>query len=312
MGWVSKEQIARARQIHVLDYVERYELGEFRRVGRGYRMKDDDSLAVSEKGWYCHKKVTGGQTALDYLTNVRGCGLVDAVCLLLNEKPAEHTAPSEPKPQLPPKPTRLALPVRNTDNKRVIAYLLSRGIDKSLILDCISRGQIYESGGHHNAVFVGRDENGIARYAAMRGTLSAFKCDTEGSNKKYGFILPPNNPGSNEVAVYEAPIDALSHMTLCEQGFIPMFDGWRLTLGGGSISALGHFLQQHPRITHCVVCTDNDEVGNKVAAKVAALPGITSARDPPPCGNDWNDALEAMQKARRTQNRARQSHSPGL
>ncbi|MCL2035049.1 MAG: DUF3991 and toprim domain-containing protein [Oscillospiraceae bacterium] len=308
MGYVSKEQIAHARQVGVLEYILACESGDFRRTGKGYRMKEHPSLAVSEKGWYWHSEEIGGKTALDYLTAVRGYGLVDAVCILLKEKPVERVPSRQSVSPLKRKP--FALPVRNSDNRRVIAYLQSRGIDKPLILDCIKRGSLYESKGFHNAIFVGRDEYGKARYAAMRGTLSAFKCDAEGSDKKYGFVLPPKNPDSHEIAVYEAPIDALSHQTLCEQGFIPVFDGWRLALGGGSILTLEHFLQRHPHITHCCVCSDNDKAGNAVADKIAGIPGVISVRDPPVYGNDWNNTLQSLQKAQRTQNKARHNHSP--
>jgi hypothetical protein len=158
---------------------------------------------------------------------------------------------------------------------------------------------------YHNAVFTGKDENGKTRFAAMRGTASNFKCDADGSDKRYGFLIPPKNPNSNEAAVFEAPVDCLSHQTLCKQGIIPPFDGWRLSLGGTSILALEHFLETHTEITYCLICTDNDEAGEKAAAKIAAIPGIRTKRLPPITDNDWNDALMSLQKAERLQNRAR-------
>ena len=33
-------------------------------------------------------------------------------------------------------------------------------------------GDIYEDAAHHNAVFVGRDEDGIPRYAHSKGTAA--------------------------------------------------------------------------------------------------------------------------------------------
>ena len=38
-----------------------------------------------------------------------------------------------------------------------------------------------------------------------------FRKDVYGSDKEYSFCYPPRNPGSRHVAVFEAPIDALSH-----------------------------------------------------------------------------------------------------
>ena len=173
-----------------------------------------------------------------------------------------------------------------------------------MIKDCIKRGDLYESAYFHDCVFKGKDENGKTKYAATRSTSSAFKGDAEGSEKHYSFLLSPSNHDSHTAAIFEAPADALSHQTMCIQGFIPAFDGWRLSLGGTSDLGLAYFLETHPQVTHCLICTDDDEAGNRIAEKIADLPGITTERSLPTHGTDWNDALMAMQKAERTQNRA--------
>ena len=90
MSGVSKAQIERARQIGVLDYILCYEHDNVKRVGTQYRLRDHDSLSVSDEGWFWHSQGIGGQTALDFLVCVRGYGFVDAVCLLLgNNQPDE-------------------------------------------------------------------------------------------------------------------------------------------------------------------------------------------------------------------------------
>jgi hypothetical protein len=322
MGFVTKNQIERARQLKVLDYVLSHEPDSVRRVGSGYRLKEHESLAISDKGFYWHSKGIGGRTALDYLTDVRGYGLVEAVCKLLGEQsyergeklnveaPVKTVTPTQIV--TPPERIPLSLPLRHKDNKRVIAYLQSRGIDRDVIMDCIRRGSLYESSPHHSCVFVGRDENGKVRFAAIRGTTSSFKSDVEGSDKRYAFILPPNDPNSREIAVFEGAVDCLSHQTLCKQGFLPPFDGWRLSLGGVSVIALEYFLKQHPSVTHCFICTDNDEAGETAATKIAGLPRISSERSLPVTDKDWNDMLMAVQKTDRAQNRVRKTDVPDL
>jgi len=227
------------------------------------------------------------------LTDVRGYGLVEAVSALLGEKSLKMAEPRVPTVRRP-----FALPRRCENNNRAIAYLQSRGIEKQLILGCAQWGQIYERAVYHDCVFVGRDEGGKARYACIRGTAGSFRRDVEGSDKRYGFTLPPNTPNSCEIAVFESPIDALSHQTL-----YPDFGGWRLSLGGTSLLALEQFLQTHPHVTQCLVCTDNDEAGWLAAARIAQLPGLATERSPPPAGKDWNDAL----MSEKTQNRVRQA-----
>ena len=92
-------------------------------------------------------------------------------------------------------------------------------------------GILYESAPYHNAVFVGMDEQGEAKYAFLRGIYDSrgksFRMEQEGSNKQYSFCVPPLGK-SHRVAVYEACIDALAHMTL-EDG---RTDKYRLSLGG--------------------------------------------------------------------------------
>ena len=316
MAWVTKDQIQRAREVDVLDYVLLYEKDNVRRVGSSHRLKDHPSLSIEKGEWYWHSREIGGKTALDYLTDVRGYGLVDAVCMLTGERPLDKPPPDRektkpparkitPKALSPPADTErkpFKLPPRNINNTRVVAYLQSRGIERPMILACIQNGSLYESAKYHNCVFIGRDDNGKARSAFLRGTMGGFKCDAEGSEKRFGFILPPSNPDSDTVAVFEAPIDCLSHKTMSKQGLIEPFDGWRLSLGGTALAALRNFLERHTNVKHCVVCTDNDEAGELAAARVAELPGITSERRLPVVGNDWNEGLLALQKAERLQN----------
>jgi hypothetical protein len=232
----------------------------------------------------------------------------------------EKAKPNEPAQAVstdpPPVLLPFTLPLRNKDNNRVIAYLQSRGIDRELILACISRGVLFESRNYHNAVFLGKDENGKTKFAAMRSVTNSFMRDADGSEKKYGFVLPPDNPDSSNVIVFESPIDCLSHQTLCKQGNIPPVDGWRLSLGGKSPAALEHFLEQNPNVTHCIAATDNDEAGEEIAAKIAEIAatpdispisGVAVERAMPPVGKDWNDTLQTVKKAERTQNKARDS-----
>jgi len=337
LGWVTDDQLIRARKMPAIEYVRKYEKSEYKLVGKGYRLRKDDAFAVDDNGWYCHKKCIGGWSALDYLVEIKGHGLVDAVCLILGEKAQERSgktqsnksksAATSKKPatnnRVPPtveisagtdnesqKQQPISLPLRHKDNKRVIAYLQSRDIDRSLIMACIERGVLYQSKYYHNAVFLGKDEYGKTRFAALRSTTTTFKQDTTGSDKTYGFVIPPDNISTHAVAVFESPIEALSHQTLCLQGYMPSFDGWRLSLSGISMSGLKHFLKQNPNITHCIVGTNNDDVGNKAMEQVQKLEeskGLTVTRAMPSQGDDWNKALEIIKKAERTQNRTYQN-----
>jgi hypothetical protein len=266
-------------------------------------LKDHTSFETSNGLWNWHSQNIGGKNVIDYLIKVRGYGFVDAVRCLAGEdhiislsvprraRPPNKTAQSE-KPEHQP----LKLPTRNVNNDRVIAYLESRGISKPLIDECIRRNLLYESGdGWHNCVFLGKDDSGRTRFAAIRGTRGDFKRDADGSDKRFGFTLPPDfgrdnrSKMSSRLAVFESPIDALSHTEL-----EPHFSGSRLSLGGTALTALTHFLEKHSEIRHITACTDNDEAGNRCAAEITErFSNIDVVRVLPPNGaKDWNAALQ--------------------
>ncbi|GHV33389.1 hypothetical protein FACS18949_07190 [Clostridia bacterium] len=168
MASVSKEQIERARAVPLLDYLLSHEGDNFKRVGNAYYRRDPDhnSLEVSNNLWNWHSHGIGGDI-IDYLVKINGYNFVDAVRELAGD---DYTPQKSVTPKArPPNPVApksfsaresLQLPPRNADNKRVIAYLEQRGIDRPLIDECINRRLLYESAIWHNCAFVGRDENG--------------------------------------------------------------------------------------------------------------------------------------------------------
>ena len=134
--------------------------------------KEHDSLKISNGKWNWFSRGIGGRTALDYLIKVRDYTFPQAVELLsgraANRPPSFHA----PKPE-PPKV--FALPERNANSDRVRRYLWNRGISAEVLDYCIGKGLLYESRQHHNAVFVGYDQEGKARYAALRGPGAASR-----------------------------------------------------------------------------------------------------------------------------------------
>ena len=292
---VTAEQIRAAKNIDILDYLMRHEPESLKRVGNRYVLADHDSFVISNGKWYWNSQNFGSNTAtaLNYLIKVRGYKFVDAVCVLCDDTvDARHISPKANSP--PYKPKSFVLPPQNANNNRVIAYLQSRGIDRQLIIDCIERGSLYESAKYHNCTFIGRDDNGRVRFAAMRSTVGNFKRDVDGSDKRYGFVIPPKNANSNTLAVFESPIDALSHQTL-----FPDSNVWRLSLDGTAPLALMHFITHHPKISECIVCTDNDDAGHSAAAGICEMLdtlNITTSRVLPHAGADWNESLQIIMK----------------
>ena len=180
-----------------------------------------------------------------------------------------------------------------------VSYLQRRGISPDVISRCFRDGLFYEARYHGEpvCVFVGKDEAGKAKFACMRSIAGSLRKDVYGSDKEYSFCYPPRNPGSRYVAVFEAPIDALSHATLQElEGW--KWDGYRLSLGGTSHVALIAFLKRHPEIRRVSLYMDNDLGGLKNARRIKAMlhedqrfRHIRVGVNPPRTGKDYNEML---------------------
>ena len=158
-----------------------------------------------------------------------------------------------------------------------------RSIDEDVSGFFFSTGDIYEEAAHHNAVFVGRDESGIPRYAHQRGTAGSFRLDVKGSDKAFNFCYR----GEGErLFVFEAPIDLLSFLCLFKKD-------WQkqsyLALGGVGEKALLRFLSDRLNIKTVYLCLDNDNAGNDACSRLAELvpEGLTVHRLVP-LYKDWN------------------------
>jgi hypothetical protein len=228
-------------------------------------------------------------------------GFVDAVQSLTGGAYlSRHSEKSMPKAKPPPKPPRpFKLPKPSKNNDRAIAYLRGRGIGKDVISRCINFGILYESD-KHRCVFVGKDGD-TPKFACERGTADDWRKDVSGSNKRFGFVLPPKNPEAGDtLAIFESAVDSLAHNSIHDIGQTG-WDGHRLSLGGVSSLALDGFLERNPDITNIQICLDNDKAGKEAASRIIkelladkrfSKMRITVA--PPPIGKDYADTLKAI------------------
>lgn len=202
--YLSKDQIAAAREMDLLTYLRRFEPEELVHIGGDtYATRTHDSLKISNGKWCWWSRGIGGTTALDYLTRVEGLSFLDAVQRILGELP--HVPPKS-EPTAPLSKTEFTLPPKHADNRRVFAYLRSRGIDAEIINHCIKHGQLYEDAEHHNCVFVGY-EHGNPAYGALRGTLRTPPSPVKFPAAISGFPLPfPFAPVAKPSACLNPPL----------------------------------------------------------------------------------------------------------
>ena len=337
MPGVSADQVKLAREVDLLSYLQANEPHELLPPKNGeYRTVTHGSLVISKGKWIWNRGKFGGMSALDFLIKMRGMGFVEAVETVLGlsagRTPISFALPVEvPKPYsveaseqalqkepiqksaqepknwtfYPPKPQRYP--------SRAVSYLQRRGISPAVINRALRLGILYESryynlqSEYHNAavcVFAGKDDSGKVAFAALRGIDTDFKQDKAGSDKRFNFCIPAQNPDSRHLAVFEAPIDALSHATLQQRSMIVQsrndersgdgsadgsvgglvassaccstmqpawqWDGYRLSLGGTTPVALISFLERNPQISRIMLHLDNDTAGLTAASKIKA------------------------------------------
>lgn len=88
MPYMTKNQIAAAREMDLLTYLRQSEPEELVHIGGStYATRTHDSLKISNGKWCWWSHNIGGTNALDYLTKVEGIPFLDAVQRILGELP---------------------------------------------------------------------------------------------------------------------------------------------------------------------------------------------------------------------------------
>ena len=233
------------------------------RVGREHKLiyydssGKHDSITLRGSTWFDHKNQVGGG-AIKFMQEFYGMDFQTAVQELLGQTvtPLSH---SPPKVSAKEEKKEFRLPEANTNMHRVYAYLIKqRFISPDIISHFAKQHTLYEDKEHHNAVFVGIDENGVPRQASKRSTNSygnSFRITCQGSDTRYSFA---HFGESKRLYVFEAPIDMMSFLTLYPKD-------WQkhscIAMNGVYENAVLTALEHHSSLDEIVFCTDNDEGG---------------------------------------------------
>ena len=132
---------------------------QVRRIGRYHTTAEMDSLRIKDRRtWFRYSQNTGGD-AITFLQQFCGKSFPEAVEYLLTFHGKARDAPA-PEPKPISQKQEFSLPPRNTDDRRVFAYLRKRGIAPQVIRQFLNSGLVYEDAEHHNCVFVGKNNAG--------------------------------------------------------------------------------------------------------------------------------------------------------
>lgn len=269
----TEEQKITANSVDLTDFL-RMRGEKLERAGREYKLiysdgsGKHDSITMSGSRWFDHKNQIGGG-AIKFMQYYYNMDFPTAVQKLLGQSvtPLSHAPPKAVLHE--EKPKNFKLPVANENMHRVFAYLIKqRFIVPDIITHFAKNHTLYADKEHHNAVFVGVDENGIPRQAHKRSTSTfgkSFRQTVEGSDTKYSFA---HFGKSEKLFVFEAPIDMLSYLTLHPEN-------WQrysyIAMNGVYENAVLTALIGHSNLSEIVICTDNDIGGIDAADRLTDI-----------------------------------------
>lgn len=265
---------------------------ELIRSGPEKRLKRDHSVTIRGNGWYDHAIKEGGGP-VSFVQRFYNLSYPEAMSMLLNGEQGQPYQRAEPRQERIPKP--FELPPAHSDMRRVYAYLMQqRFINRDILSEFAKAGLIYEDAEHHNAVFVGNDEHGVARHAHKRSVNSfgkTFRINVEGCQPQYSFHWTGT---SDCLYVFEAPIDMLSFITLYPKD-------WQqhsyVALCGTSDNALLWMLEQNPQLKKVALCLDHDPAGIEACGQhidTLRERGYTQVIALQSQQKDWNEDLKAL------------------
>ena len=272
------------------------------RVGREHKLiyydssGKHDSITLRGSTWFDHKNQVGGG-AIKFMQEFYDMDFQTAVQELLGQRvtPLSH---SPPKAIAKEEKKEFRLPQANTNMHRVYAYLIKqRFIAPEVITHFAKQHTLYEDKEHHNAVFVGIDENGVPRQASKRSTNSygnSFRITCQGSDTRYSFA---HFGESKRLYVFEAPIDMMSFLTLYPKD-------WQkhscIAMNGVYENAVLAALKNHSNLSEVILCVDNDEGGIEAVDRLKDIlseNGYTDVKRLAPKFKDWNEVLKAKNGA---------------
>lgn len=296
-------QVAQAIKQHfdVLEYAQEvYGLHFKERYGE-YQCIEHDSLWIDpvKNLWNRYSRQVGG-SVIDLVMHMDDLSNTEAISRLRREmgkysvyKPGKYAplalAQSQKRQQ------KFVLPEDARSAKRVFQYLKkSRCIHPQVISKMLNAKLLYQEMVHFNCVFVSPDYDGVIKNCSMRASNDTrfFK----ESGEKLGWIV---NPHQRALFVCEAPIDAMSIMSLLQYGGKDFMDySYYAQCGMPRKGSLGYHLEHNPEVQTVYLCYDNDEAGRvfteraKKELQEAGFTGKLVVKSP--VAKDFNDDLKAL------------------
>lgn len=280
-GYVSKDQIKRARNANLAEYFLRSGL-ECERLRDELHVKDFGGLYVNTvtNQWHCFGGEKGGTNSVNCLTEIIGMDFQAAVLALLGSGGGDVKRDVLRRAEK----RILEMPERADNMRRVFAYLCqTRKISPHIVSRLAHQRLLYQDD-RGNAVFVHRDERGNAVGAEIQGT---------NSHKRYKSVAPGTTDSVFSVKlgeprkcyVFESAIDLMSFWQLADPQKIQ--GSMLVSMAGLKYGSIKRIADSGMMICSC---TDNDVAGREFTSKH----GLRSCRRilEENCVKDFNELLQ--------------------
>lgn len=296
---VSKEEIQKASDVHILDYLN--SKGEsVMKQGKYYRHADHDSLIINENGkWYWNSRSEGGHGSISFARSFYDLSFQDAVRdvngLSIVRDYTRDVNKEEAKVFQYPSQYEVAT------QKNIRQYLVNeRMIDKRLVDSLIKNDFVVEDK-LKNCVFkwknsegeiIGADRQGTVKMDTKRGY---FKQILANSKEDGGFRVDVGTP--NKIALFESPIDAISYYELKKPENIRLqsMSGLKDQTATTAIKELIRECHQRDQSLEIVIlAVDNDQAGKTFTERWRDL--LKNTEHHKPELKDWNLDLQKRKK----------------
>ncbi|MBC2373614.1 DUF3991 domain-containing protein [Listeria booriae] len=273
---VSKEEIEKASQVDIINYLESIGENVIQQSANHYCLDRHDSLVVNTKinkyTWYSQpesEKMKNGNV-INLVQILYGRSFVEAVKEL--NDPAFIRVDVTERKQQPKQPFVYKAGIESNDRSAIREYLIEeRAIDPDIVEQLIEKNLVRQSL-DKDVIFLWNREGKIAG-ADIQGTKKDLQQYKKRGTKKrilanstsnYGFNITLGKP--TKMYCFESPIDLISFWSLNKE---KLNHARLVSLSGTKPQAVAQFYHhtiqtRNPELKDVYICTDNDKAGHTV------------------------------------------------
>lgn len=268
------EQLERARNANLYLYMKTHHPELIKGGERGsIRPTFNPSISIKkDASWFKDFSTGKGGNAVTFLTDHLNYGMVEAVLSLCEVETSIPAISSKPLKR------DGSFPEATSGNfSRLFAYLLSRGIDKSIIQMLVRVKLMYQSKQFANIIFINKERD----FAESRATIEGIRPHgCYGNNPKgFWYFMRPGKTPPNKVYICESAIDAISLYQIRNE------DAFYISINGVDKQAKIDLIKEKSAKRQVIIAVDNDKAGQACRDRNPELNYIV------PQAKDWNEDL---------------------